>query len=786
MIDLRIARARIDELDVYWRAADYLGAAQLYLRGNALLREPLAPHHLKERPLGHWGTQPGLNAVYTHLNRLISETGAKIMLVVGPGHGAPAILANLYLEGTLALYEPRFAYGEAGLTHLVRSFSWPGGMPSHVTAMTPGAIHEGGELGYCLSHAYGAALDNPDLLVACIIGDGEAETGPLAASWFCNRFLDPRTSGAVLPILHVNGYKLSGPTVLGRMSDEEIGAYLTGLGYDPLIVHGEHLATLHVDLWSALDRGYARISEIQQRARTRNTVASPCWPVIVLRTEKGITGPAYVDGVPCAGSWHSHGLPFDDPASNAQHRTLLEAWLRSYRPDELFDERGFPNDLVLESLPRPELRMGRNRHTNGGTLLRPLVLPPLDRFAVDIEEHGRPALSATARLGDYLARVFQADASSHTFRLFCPDETTSNKLDAVFSQTDRAFLWPLEPGDEALSPDGRVIEVLSEHTCEGMLEGYILTGRHGLHACYEGFISIVDSMIHQHTKWLKMSRETAWRAPVASLNILLSSHVWRQDHNGFSHQGPGFINSLLTSKGTFIRIYLPPDANTLLCATEHCLQSHDLVNLIIAGKNEMPQWLDVAQARLHCARGASIWDWASTAVDDPEVILASSGDVPTMEALAAITLVRTHVPDLRVRFVNVVDLMTLPSSADHPHGMSDAHFAEIFGTQTPVIFAFHGYPRVLHELLYHRTNPQRFHVRGYEEEGTTTTPFDMVVRNHISRYHLFHELFRRVPRFSSRMPEFDGQLQGWIEQHHAYIVEHGVDVPAVTTWKWSD
>ncbi|MGZ3530275.1 MAG: phosphoketolase family protein [Vulcanimicrobiaceae bacterium] len=785
MLELRTERERIDALDAYWRAANYLGAAQLYLYDNVLLREPLLPEHIKERPIGHWGTQPGLNLIYAHLNRLISDTEANVLLVVGPGHGAPAILANLYLEGTFAEVEPRFTFGKDGITAFVRSFSWPGGNPSHLTAQIPGTLHEGGELGYALSHAYGAAFDNPDLIVACVVGDGEAETGPLAASWQANRLLDPASSGAVLPIVHANGYKLSGPTVIGRMSNDEIRAYFEGLGYVPVMVDAQRIETMHVDLWDAFDTAYQQIREIQRTARFEGYVTAPRWPVIVLRSIKGMTGPVEVDCVQNAGTFHSHGLPLADPKRDLSHLSQLERWLRSYAPDELFDAAAKPVERVLDTLPRTDLRMGRNRQSNGGTLLAPLDLPPASLYATDLTVPGSQPVSATNRLGVYLAEVFKRNESSQNFRIFSPDELISNKLDAVFESTERAFVWPLLPSDEYFARDGRIAELLSEHLCEGLLEGYVLSGRHGMHVCYEGFAPIFDSMVHQYAKWLKVARETPWRAPVASLNLLLTSHLWRQDHNGYSHQGPGLIDSVLWNKADVVRVYLPPDANTLLATAEHCLQSRGLINLVIAGKNEMPQWLDSRAALQHCRDGMSVWQWASTGAHSPDVILAACGDTPTLEALAAVTIARELVPDLRIRFVNVLDLLTLTSPADHPHGASEARFVETFGTDLDVVLAFHGYPRVIHELIHHRPNPSRFHVRGYQEEGTTTTPFDMVVRNAMSRFHLFEELVRRVPRLQDRVAEVERFVSERLREHRSYIDSYGMDLPEVRAWRWT-
>jgi xylulose-5-phosphate/fructose-6-phosphate phosphoketolase len=753
-------RTRLEALDAYWRAANYLGAAQLYLRDNVLLRDPLEPDHVKPRPLGHWGTQPGLNLIYAHLNRLIADTNANVMLVVGPGHGAPAILANLYLEETL----------EFGAHEFIKRFSWPGGAPSHLTAETPGTIHEGGELGYALSHAFGAALDNPDLIVACVVGDGEAETGPLAASWRFNTFLNPQTSGAVLPILHLNGYKLSGPAIFGRMTNKELTAYFEGLGFAPIIVEAEDLGAMHANVWDAFDRAYASIRAIQDHFRfdfSSSSFDRFSWPVIVLRTEKGVGGPF-------AGTSHSHGLPLADPARDLTELGALDRWLRSYKPQTLFDEAGCPNTLVRSILPPKELRMGRNPSANGGNLLVPLVLPASQHLR-PIGDPGSRRASAMQRGGEYLADVFRLNADEQNFRFFCPDETTSNKLGAIFDVTSRAFMGPIQDTDDCLSPAGRAIEILSEHCCAGWLEGYVATGRHGVFACYEGFIPIVDSMVHQYGKWLKMSREVPWRKPTASLNLLLTSHVWRQDHNGYSHQGPGFIDSLLTSKSAVTRVYLPPDANTLVCAIDHCLASLGYINLIVSGKNQMPQWLSPDEAQRHCAAGLGVWEWASKGSADPEIVLACCGDVPTQETLAAAKLLDGRA---RVRVVNIFDLMRIASPAAHPHGISDEEFERLFPTDVPVVFAFHGYPHVIHQLLHGRKNSERFHVRGYIEEGTTTTPFDMLVRNRISRYDLASAAVKLACETTSA-EQLLHLCQEKLQRHHAYIIEHGIDMPEV-------
>ncbi len=773
---------RLQALDRYFRTANYLGAAQLYLRDNPLLREPLLPQHIKPRLLGHWGTQPSLNFVYAHLNRLIQDTDSSILLVVGPGHGAPAILADLYLEGTLGECYPGYQYNISGLEHLMRQFSAPGGMPSHLTPLSPGTIHEGGELGYCLLHAYGAAFDNPDLIVACIVGDGEAETGPLAASWHSNKFLNPANDGAVLPILDVNGYKLSGPTIFARMSDTEIERFFEGCGYEVRIVSGSDPSVVHPQMWAALDWAHQKIRALQEQVRSGAVIARPAWPLIVLRTPKGWTGPKLLDGQPIEGSFHAHGIPIADPARNPAHLKVVEDWLRSYRPQELFDASGRPLPEVISICPAGEKRMGKNPHANIGAEASPLRIPEISTYAVAVPKPGATTVEATRELGRLLRDVFRANESSRNFRLFCPDETTSNRLQAVYEATPRAFEWPLEPSDEQLGRDGRVMEILSEHCCEGWLEGYLLTGRHGLFACYEAFITIIDSMVTQYAKWLKGCREVPWRRSVASLNYLLTSHAWHQDHNGYSHQGPGFINTLLTKKSSVVRIYLPPDTNCLLSVSDHCLRSRDYVNLIIASKQPMPQWLNMDAARQHCARGVSVWDWAGNENGSPDVVLAAAGDVPTQEIIAAAALLRREMPDLKVRVVNVVDLFTMESHRDHPHGLDDSSFTQLFTDDAPVIFAFHGYPRVIHELIYHRPNPSRFHVRGYMEEGTTTTPFDMVVVNGMSRYHLGMEALRRVPRLRSESGPVIEKWQTKLVQHRAYIREQGVDMPEVLNW----
>ena len=756
---MSLTDARIAQLETYVRAANYLGAAQIYLRSNVLLTEPLRPDHIKARLLGHWGTQPGINLLYAHLNRLIQDTGQQTLLVVGPGHGAPAVLGSLWLEGTLGAKYPHYARNAAGMQAFVHAFSWPGGLPSHVTALTPGAIHEGGELGYALMHATGAVMDNPGLLAACLVGDGEAETGPLATSWHYPKFLKPGRDGRVLPILHLNGYKLSGPSILARLQDAELDALFRGYGLSMRMVAGETPAALHGPLAEALDWAMAALAEGHH-------------PVIVLRTPKGMTGPKMLDGVAIEGTFHSHQVPIEDPAANPEHLRALEAWLRSYDPQALFSPSGEPVAAVSALLPAEERRLGNCRHANGGALKQPLVLPAI--HSVEVAGPGAAEAGSTTELGQWLAGVFEANPAN--FRLFCPDETTSNKLSGVYRATERDWQLPMVPTDEHLGSNGRVLEVLSEHLCEGWLEGYVLSGRHGIFACYEAFIGIVDSMVCQYAKWQKMAHEVPWRSKVASLNILLTSHVWEQDHNGYSHQGPTFINTLLTKKSAQIGVFLPPDANCLLDVTASCLRTEAMVNLIVASKKPQLQWLDREAAAAHCARGASVWHWASSG-GAPDVILAAAGDVPTREVLAAASLLREHAPDLAVRVVNVVALLCLQTQDEHPTGLSAADFRALFADECPVIFAFHGYPTVIHDVLHGRGDTQRFHVHGYVEEGTTTTPFDMLVLNQMSRFHLATDALQRCGRGAGR---FDADL----EQHRMWIAENGKDFPCIQDWTW--
>ena len=773
----------LKRMDAYWRAANYLSVGQIYLRDNPLLRRPLTREDVKSRLLGHWGTCPGLNLVYVHLNRVIKARDLDMIYVCGPGHGGPALVANVYLEGAYSEYYPEVSRDEAGMRRLFKQFSFPGGIPSHVAAETPGSINEGGELGYCLSHAYGAAFDNPDLIVACVIGDGEAETGALAASWQSNKFLNPAVDGAVLPILHLNGYKIANPTVLARIDREELGDYLRGCGHTPYFVEGDDPAVVHQEMAATLDQALDDIKEAQRRAREEGIVERPAWPAIVLVTPKGWTGPKIVDGLPAEGTFRSHQVPFSDMTD--EHLKLLEDWMRSYRPEELFDETGALRPELAELAPAGTRRMGDNPHANGGLLLRDLRLPDFRDFAVDVPAPGAVKGEATRQMGQYLAEVMRLDLDRGDFRLFGPDETTSNRLNAVLDVTPRTWNAALLPGDDRLSPTGRVMEILSEHTIQGWVEGYLLTGRHAFFSCYEAFIHIIASMFNQYAKWLDVSEEIPWRRPVASLNYLLTSHVWRQDHNGFSHQDPGFIDHVLTKKASVTRVYLPPDANSLLCVTDLCLRSRDLVNVIVAGKQPQPQWLDMASAVRHCGQGIGIWKWASNDDGhDPDVVMACAGDVPTTETLAAVDLLRKHLPDLRVRVVNVVDLMTLQPEEEHPNGLSDQEFDALFTTDRPVIFAYHGYPWLVHRLTYRRTNHENLHVRGYKEEGTTTTPFDMVVLNDLDRFSLVRDVIDRVPGLRTRAAHLR-QLIGDIHvDHKEYIREHGDDMPLVKDWTW--
>jgi xylulose-5-phosphate/fructose-6-phosphate phosphoketolase len=769
-------------IDAWWRAANYLSVGQIYLLDNPLLTEPLRLEHVKPRLLGHWGTTPGLNFVYVHLNRVIVREDLDAIYVTGPGHGGPGLVANVYLEGTYSEVYPHIGRDTEGLRRLFRQFSFPGGIPSHVAPETPGSINEGGELGYSLVHGYGAAFDNPELLVCCVIGDGEAETGPLATSWHANKFLNPATDGAVLPILHLNGYKIANPTILARIPEPELRALLEGYGYAPRFVSGSEPEAMHQQMAAALDEVLAEIRAIQQRAQADGDTSRPRWPMIVLRTPKGWTGPAEVDGVPVEGTWRSHQVPLAALAQRPDHLRMLESWLRSYRPEELFDEAGALRADIATLAPKGERRMGANPHANGGRLQRPLELPDFHDYAVEVPAPGAATGEATRVLGGFLRDVIKANPT--TFRLMGPDETNSNRLQAVFEVTDRVWEADLVPGDDHLAPDGRVMEVLSEHLCQGWLEGYTLTGRHGLFNCYEAFIHIVDSMFNQHAKWLEATNRIGWREPIPSLNYLLSSHVWRQDHNGFSHQDPGFLDLVVNKQAGVIRVYLPPDANCLLSVADHCLRSRQYVNVIVAGKQPALQYLPMEEAVLHCARGIGIWEWASNDAGDPQVVLACAGDIPTLETLAAAALLREHLPELRARVINVVDLMRLQPDSEHPHGLPDPEFDALFTTDRPVIFAYHGYPSLIHRLTYRRTNHDGLHVRGFKEEGTTTTPFDMVMRNDLDRFHLVMDVIDRVPGLAQRAAALRQHMADERLRHRAYTRQVGDDAPDVRDWVW--
>jgi len=772
-------------LDAWWRAANYLSVGQIYLLDNPLLEEPLRPEHIKPRLLGHWGTTPGINFVYAHLNRAIRARDLDMILVIGPGHGGPGAVANTYLEGTYSELFPAITFDRQGMQHLFRQFSFPGGIPSHAAPQTPGSINEGGELGYSLAHAFGAALDNPGLIVPCIVGDGEAETGPLAASWHSNKFIDPATDGAVLPILHLNGYKIANPTVLARIPHDDLRSLFIGYGYEPHFVEGDDPPVMHRQMARVLDECLDAIHSIQQEARSGSVTGIPRWPMIVLKSPKGWTGPKVVDGVKIEGTFRAHQVPLAGVRENPEHLRMLEEWMRSYRPHELFDANGALCAEIRAIAPTAGRRMSANPHANGGLLLQPLHLPPLEANAFAVTQPGQQTAESTRILGGYLRDVMSANAAERNFRLMSPDEALSNRLNAVFEVTERQFDGELGPDDEFQAHDGRVLEVLSEHLCEGWLEGYLLTGRHGLFTSYEAFIHIVDSMFNQHAKWLKVSEEVPWRRPVASLNYLLSSHVWRQDHNGFSHQDPGFIDHVVNKKADSIRVYLPPDANTLLCVMETCLESRNLVNVIVAGKQPELQYLGLDEARAHCAAGVGIWEWASNDRGaGPDVVMACAGDVPTLETLAAVELLATFCPDVRVRVVNVVDLMTLQPDYVHPHGLSDSQFDSIFTPDKPVIFAYHGYPALIHRLTYRRTNHDNIHVRGFQEEGTTTTPFDMVMLNGLDRYHLAEEAIHRLPQLGNDAAYFRQELQRQLLVHRAEIMATGEDPPDIRNWVW--
>ena len=775
-------------LDRYWRAANYLSVGQIYLLGNPLLREPLRPEHIKPRLLGHWGTTPGLNFVYAHLNRMIRLQDLNVIYVCGPGHGGPGMVANTYLEGTYSEIYPDISRDADGIRKLFRQFSFPGGIPSHAAPETPGSINEGGELGYALVHAYGAVFDNPDLIATCVVGDGEAETGPLAASWHSNKFLNPAHDGAVLPILHLNGYKIANPTILGRMSDEEVKHLFLGYGHEPLFVEGDDPHQMHQLMAGALETAFGRIRAIQKAARGGDAAGGlrPTWPMIVLRSPKGWTGPKEVDGLKVEGFWRAHQVPIADPRANPEHLALLEHWMRSYEPETLFDDAGRLRLELQELAPEGDRRMGANPHTNGGLLKRELKLPDYRDYAVEVPQPGGTSGEATRVMGQFLRDVMKLNAEARNFRIMGPDETASNRLDAVFEVTQRVWMETIEPYDVHLAQDGRVMEVLSEHLCQGWLEGYLLTGRHGFFNCYEAFVHIVDSMVNQHAKWLKVSRELSWRRPIASLNYLLTSHVWRQDHNGFSHQDPGFVDLVVNKKADIVRVYMAPDANTLLWITDHCLRTYDRINVIVAGKQPAPQWLTMKEAATHCDAGIGIWTWAGNEAPgaEPDVVMACAGDVPTLETLAAVDLLRQALPDLKIRVVNVVDLMTLQPKDQHPHGIRDSDFDGMFTRDRPVIFAYHGYPYLIHRLTYNRTNHANMHVHGFEEEGTTTTPFDMVVLNRLDRYHLAIDVIDRVSGLAIGSAHIKQQFRDKLLEHTRYVREHGEDMPEIRNWVW--
>jgi len=772
-------------IDRYWRAANYLSVGQIYLMANPLLREPLKPEHIKPRLLGHWGTTPGLNFIYAHLNRAIRLRDLNMIYICGPGHGGPGMVANTWLEGSYSEIYPEVSQNTEGMQKLFKQFSFPGGIPSHAAPETPGSINEGGELGYSLSHAFGAVFDNPSLIAACVIGDGEAETGPLASSWFGNKFINAARDGAVLPILHLNGYKIANPTILGRASDEDLQDLFRGYGYEPLLVSGHEPEIMHRQMAETLDKALNKIRDYQEQARGGTPSSTlPRWPMIILRSPKGWTGPQTVDDKKVEDFWRAHQVPVSACRENDEHRQILERWMRSYQPDDLFDQRGQLKEELRALAPIGEKRMGASPWANGGLLRRKLNTPPLREYEVDISSPGETQTGTTAALGAYLAGIFQQNPDN--FRLFGPDETESNRLGKVFDVTSRTWLLPKKSYDEQLAADGRVMEILSEHQCQGWLEGYLLTGRHGLFNCYEAFIHIIDSMFNQHAKWLKVTRTLPWRKPVSSLNYLLSSHVWRQDHNGYSHQDPGFIDHVANKKADIVRIYLPPDANTLLCVADHCLKTWDRINVIVAGKQPAPQWLTLDEAEKHCAAGMGIWYWAGTVEEGekPDVVIACAGDVPTMEALAAVDLLRGYLPALRIQVVNVVDLMALQTQDQHPHGIDDDVFETLFPSDTPVIFAFHGYPGLIHRLTYKRNNHQHFHVHGFIEEGTTTTPFDMTVLNELDRFHLAQDAIVNIPSLAGKADAILDALAEKIADHHRYVRKYGEDLPEVQGWKW--
>jgi xylulose-5-phosphate/fructose-6-phosphate phosphoketolase len=780
-----LAQDELSKIHAYWRAANYLSVGQIYLWANPLLREPLKIEHVKPRLLGHWGTTPGLNFIYAHFNRVIKKYDLDTIYICGPGHGGPGMVANAYLEGTYTELYPNIRQNEDGLHKLFRQFSFPGGIPSHAAPETPGSIHEGGELGYSLSHASGAAFDNPDLLVCCVVGDGEAETGPLATSWHINKFLNPARDGAVLPILHLNGYKIANPTVLGRMTDNDLTKLFSGYGWKPYFLEGHEPEQMHQLMAATLDHIVEEIRGIQSEARESKETNLPEWPMIVLRTPKGWTGPKTVDGKQVEGTWRAHQVPVADLQKKPEHLKILEDWMRSYRPEELFDEQGKLVAELSELAPKGDRRMSANPHANGGLLLRDLVMPDFRKYAVKVKSPGTEFAESTRVLGGFLRDVMKLNLTAKNFRVFGPDENASNRLEALYEATGKEWMQPILPVDENLSRDGRVLEMLSEHMCQGWLEGYLLTGRHGFFSCYEAFIHIIDSMFNQHAKWLKVTRNIEWRRPISSLNYLLTSHVWRQDHNGFTHQDPGFIDHVVNKKADVVRVYLPPDANCLLSVADHCLRSRNYVNVIVAGKQPELQWLDMEAAIEHCTNGIGIWDWASSDNNsEPDVVMACAGDIPTLETLAAVDLLRKHFPDLKVRVINVVDLMTIQPSSEHPHGLSDNDFDSLFTVDKPVIFAYHGYPWLIHRLTYRRHNHDNLHVRGYKEEGTTTTPFDMTVLNDLDRFHLAGDVVDRVPKLQRIGGHFKQYLRNKLVEHKEYIRVRGEDLPEIENWKW--
>ncbi len=780
----QLTEEQIEQVDLYWRAANYLSVGQIYLMDNPLLSSSLEAEHIKPRLLGHWGTTPGLNFIYAHLNRIINKHDLNMIYICGPGHGGPAMVANTYLEGSYTDLYPNITQDKAGMKKLFRQFSFPGGVPSHAAPETPGSIHEGGELGYALSHAYGAVFDNPDLIAACVIGDGEAETGPLAASWHSNKFLNPVTDGAVLPVLHLNGYKINNPTILARISAEDLNCLFEGYGYEVYTVEGSDPLLMHQKMAQTLEKVYSRIAQIQHQARKESAISLPKWPMLIMRTPKGWTGPKEVDGKKTEDFWRSHQVPLSNMKDNPGNVKKLEEWMKSYNPEKLFDNNGTLKPQIRSLAPSGERRMGANPHANGGILRKELNLPDFRNYAVDVSEPADTFAEATSSMGEFLRDVMKKNNSN--FRVFGPDETKSNRLSALFEVTDKTWMAQTKQEDENLSQQGRVMEILSEHTCQGWLEGYLLTGRHGLFNCYEAFIHIVDSMFNQHAKWLKVTRkEIPWRSPVSSLNYLLTSHVWRQDHNGFSHQDPGFIDHVINKKADVVRVYLPPDANTLLSVTDHCLRSKDYINVIVAGKQPSLQYLSMDAAVKHCTAGIGIWEWAGNDKGyEPDVVMACAGDTPTLETLASVSILRKHLPDLKIRVVNVVDLMTLQPKEEHPHGLNDKEFDGLFTTDKPIIFAYHGYPWLIHRLTYRRTNHDNLHVRGYKEEGTTTTPFDMVVRNHLDRYHLVLDVMDRVPGLENVAAYTRQAMRDKLIEHKQYIAKYGQDMPEVRDWKW--